>query len=189
MSRPNKVLLLAPHNDDECLWASFTILRHQPHVIVCLKSVLQEQRGGPWAGLREMETSRALWWLGAPTWEQWQFPDAAPDWAAITIRLIEIRETTPSIEVIFAPAIEENGHEHHTEIGALADRVFGEENVVHYATYRRGYGRTKTNNPVSFEPQWVMRKLRAMSCYESQFSDKLGTMPWFVDEGLREFYE
>lgn len=170
------------------MFGAFSILRHKPHVIVCLKSVLQEQRGGPTSAVRETETARALWWLGDPTWEQWQFSDAAPDWPGITSKLIEIRETQPQLQVVFAPALEEQGHEHHTEIGALADGVFGEENVVHYTTYRRGYGRTKEGLPVPFEPHWVGLKLRAMSCYESQFSDALGTMPWFMDEGLREFY-
>lgn len=178
-------LFLAPHNDDETLWGSWTILRYHPHVIVCLRSQVQENRGARiTAAVRETETYQALRWLGDPTWEQWGYSDADPDWRDIEQRMGEFDLAYPDLERVFAPAQEEDGHEHHDAIGYYARKVFGDR-VQPYLTYRRGYGRS-VGTEVPFEPSWPAKKLRALSCYESQIAEP-STAYWFLDSGLREF--
>lgn len=178
-------LFLSPHNDDETLFGAYAILRYKPHVVVCLKSRIQELRGtGIAASQREYETARALWWLGDPTWEQWQFSDVDPDWDGFKAKLAEFDRTHPEIERVFAPETERDGHEHHSWVGSIAAVMF-EDRYVPYLTYRRGYGRS-VGTEVEFEPDWPAKKLRALSCYESQIAEP-STAYWFLDSGLREY--
>lgn len=179
-----KSLLLAPHHDDEVLWCSWSILRYQPHVIICLRSDLQEKRGmGITNAQRVTETSRALWWLGDPSSEFWQFSDANPDWEGFKAKLYEFAATHEDLERVFAPAVEEGGHDQHNEVGRIAVEVFG--GVEPYLTYVRGSGRS-IGTEVPFEPGWPAKKLRALSCYESQIAEP-STAYWFLDSGLREY--
>lgn len=178
-------LLLAPHHDDEVLWCSWTILRYQPHVIVCLRSDLQERRGTGITNEQRMnETNRALFWLGDPGVEFWQFSDADPDWDAMGEKLVSLRDGRVDFEHVFAPAEEVDGHDQHTEVGLLAREVFGDL-YRPYLTYRRGHGRS-VGTEVPFEPDWPAKKLRALSCYESQIAES-STAYWFLDSGLREY--
>lgn len=175
-------VFLAPHNDDETLFGSFTILRHRPLVLICLKARIQELRGtGGTAIQREHETSRALWWLGDPKWRQLQASDVDPDWDLVEH---ELRALPASVERVFAPAVEDNGHIQHNALGALAFEVFGHR-VEPYLTYRRGEGRSR-GREVPYEPLWPGQKMRAMSCYETQIQEA-STAPWFLDHGLREY--
>lgn len=175
-------LFLAPHHDDETLFGAFTILRYQPHVIICTRSDLQESRGtGITNATRERETQEALRWLGDPTYEFWGHSDIDPDRGELERRL-------RAYEIdgrVFAPAIEEDGHEHHSMIGQIALDVFGDR-VQPYLTYRRGHGRS-VGTEVPFEPGWPARKMRALACYESQIALP-STEYWFLDSTLREYW-
>lgn len=178
-------LFLSPHNDDETLFGAFTILRHKPHVVVCLKSQLQESRGGPTAAVREAETNQALWHLGSPSWEQSLILDNDKAPGGKLYDAFKILDGRYQPLRVWAPAIVEGGHEDHTLVGQLAQEVFGDL-VVHYHTYVRGQGRTK-GTEVEFEPLWVSLKMRALSCYRSQIA-LLNTRFWFMDDTLREYY-
>jgi LmbE family N-acetylglucosaminyl deacetylase len=158
-------LLLSPHNDDEALFAAFTCVRERPHVIVCLRSAVQERRGyGITAAVREAETDRAMRILGC-SWEQWPYPDDVVDWPAIEARL---RDLDVRYGRVYAPAPEaQEGHAHHDTLGYIADRVFGAENVTHYLTYN-AQGRSTSGIPVPIEDAWVELKLMALACYRSQ---------------------
>lgn len=181
-------LFLSPHNDDETLFGAFTILRYKPHVIVCLKSRVQELRGTEITAVqRETETARALWWLGDPTWEQWQYPDTlSGDGAYEELRdpFRKLADAHPDATV-FAPEVEEDGHEQHDAIGRLAYAFWPQNQVRPYLTYRRGHGRS-VGTEVEFEPSWPAKKLRALSCYETQIAEP-STAYWFLDSGLREY--
>src|SRR5215217_1441618 len=56
-------LLLSPHNDDECLFAAYTLMREKPLVIVITDSDLA---GGVTAHERREESRRACELLGVP---------------------------------------------------------------------------------------------------------------------------
>ena len=178
-------VFLSPHNDDETLFGAFTLLRHKPLVIVCLKSYVQEDRGGPTSVEREKETNRAMWWLGVEEWRQWEHSDREPDWVAVEASMQKL-DVEHEIDEVFAPIWEVGGHDHHNEIGFLAQEVFGDRLSCYY-TYKRGNGRTKSLTPVEVDqPLWVILKLKAMACYESQIRLD-NTRPWFLDEPIREY--
>lgn len=158
-------LFLSPHNDDEVIWGTFSLLRHRPHVIVVLRSFVQEARGyGITWRQREAETDAAMALLDV-TWEQWAYDDRDPDWDGVESQLRLVRDAR-EVGRVFAPQPEPEGHPHHNEVGWLAERVFGERIVTHYMTYTTN-GKS-VGVPVPFHPTWVERKHQAMACYTSQ---------------------
>lgn len=182
-------LFLSPHNlgDDETLFGSFTILRHQPTVVICFKSQVQQDRGGPTAKVREMETEGALWWLGGPPYIQSTIFDTDPDPFDKLAGMMVRHDAVYGPERVWAPAYEDGGHDQHNMIGELALEIFGDK-VQGYATYKRGHGRTRTNVEVECEPEWPALKLAAMACYRSQIRIE-NTRPWFFDaDAQREWW-
>lgn len=178
-------LFLAPHNDDETLFGSFTILREKPTVITCLKSQVQQDRYGISAETREKETQEALRWLGEPDWKQLTTLDS--DRLRMEGKLLDdlaILDMVHEPECVWAPAYEENGHEQHNLVSRAADSIFGFR-VQPYLTYQRGSMRSR-GREVSFEPEWVWWKLLALACYRSQILLD-NTRAWFMDDTLREY--
>ncbi len=163
--RPNTVFV-APHNDDETLFGAFTLLREKPHVIVCLRSMVQELRGcGITYRQREAETEAALRTLRVPSWEQWEILDSEPDWELIGERLRRL-----DAGHVFAPAFEDGGHDHHNTIAELAARVF-HGRLTAYLTYT--HEKRSTNGQlVPFESEWIELKLMALLCYRSQILER-----------------
>lgn len=155
-------LFLSPHNDDETLFGAFTLLRERPRVVTVLRSFVQEERGtGVTYQEREAENAAALEVLGIGEWEQWPYPDSDPPWD-------EVRERFASLQPdrIYAPAVERGGHLHHNAIGELAKAVWPGK-VTPYTTYT-AWGRTRRGTEVPWKHEWVLLKLRALSCYRSQ---------------------
>ena len=158
----SSVVFLSPHNDDETLFGAFTLLRERPRVIVLLRSYVQQERGtGVTYQEREAETSAALEVLGIEDWEQWPYPDAAPPWDEVRDRLASI-----DADRIYAPAVEQRGHQHHNTIGQIAQMLWPER-VTPYTTYT-SRGRTTKGQEVPWEHEWVLLKLQALACYRSQ---------------------
>lgn len=180
-------LWLSPHNDDETLFGAFTILRHRPHVVICFKSQVQEDRYGITAATREDETERALWNLGINNWLQSPILDSNSDWEAMVGKMIALfaeLDVVHKPERVWAPYVEDGGHDQHNLVGSVAIGTFGVR-YRPYLTYVRGRMRT-VGVEVPFEPSWVARKMRALSCYESQI-ELDNTRPWFTDDTLREY--
>lgn len=169
-------LLLEPHQDDAVIFAAFTCMRYQPRVITLLKSQVQEdRRTGITNAMRESENAAAMQELGITQHEQWPENDRHPDWGTIEARLEPMAD---EYEMVFAPAVEEGGHEDHSAVGEIALAVFGDR-VHPYLTYRRGLGRTRGANIVPWEPEWVSYKLRALACFHSQIAEP-STRDWFM---------
>lgn len=169
-------ILLAPHNDDETLFCAFTLLRDRPHVIVCLRSMVQAARGITYRQ-REAETAAAMEILGC-TWEQWQFPEDVPDWPAIEKRLRRLKA-----DQVWAPLPEEGGHAHHNKIGEMAKTIW--PNTVQYLTYTNR-GKSSGGKAVPHSPEFVNAKLRALQCYRSQILEP-NCAEHFIRE-QREYY-
>ncbi len=161
-------LLLQPHSDDAVLFASWLCLKHRPHVVTVLRSVVQESNGITHAE-REAEDVRAFRVLGV-THEQWTMGDADPRWDDLSAQMSHLRDggVIPGFPEgdVFAPWPEKGGHEHHNRIGELARDIFGDR-VTFYTTYRVGGPRT-VGTPSEPEPWMIPLKLRALACYESQ---------------------
>lgn len=182
-----EALLLAPHGDDETLFAAFTCMRYgkRMHVIVCTQDADEKIRA-----LRSLETKRAIGLFGC-SHHEWPMAADAPDWtkakewleAWASDKLFATR-----IENVFAPAIEPEGIAQHNAVGLLAQDVFGDR-VTHYLTYaprgeRSRYG-VEVPPPTAHE---IALKLRALSMYESQITNP-HTRAWFFELlDLREWW-
>lgn len=171
-------LLLEPHPDDAALFAAYTCLRHAPHVVTCLKADAQYHRGHAiTAEMRGLETRCAMNILGCD-WQQLPVSELHPsveDLEAWFGRLGE--EMKP--ERVWAPAVEPNGHEHHSMVGQSAFNIFGVR-VRPYMTYVRGSGRSKGGTAVIPTPGERSLKREALNCYESQIKLE-NTAFWFSD--------
>lgn len=180
-----KTILLAPHADDETLFAAWTVLRHRPDVAVVLAPKETE---------RFDEAACAVALLGADLcWLP--FTEHRPDWDGVAGCFDEL---AARYDRCYAPSFdfEANGHVEgveprlgwgvfqHDMVGKLAKRVFGERTVA-YCTYTRWGGR-QVGVEVAFEPEWLSVKLRAMACYASQHVNE-ATRSWFIAPDLREW--
>jgi LmbE family N-acetylglucosaminyl deacetylase len=157
----NPLLFLAPHCDDEALFGAFTLLRHRPHVLICVNTPK-----------REAETRAAMEILGC-TWESFRLPlDELPYW-------LEERKPTH----VWAPSPEVGGNPDHNFVGRMAERMFPGR-LTRYMTYTPA-GKS-AGIPVPYELDWIGLKLRALACYPSQYGHP-SHAPHFV-RGLEEFY-
>lgn len=147
--------LFAPHNDDEALFAAFTILRHRPRVVVCYRS--PADYGDP--AVREAETREAMTILGGQAVEQWAGGDLVAQMRAFDERVRPIR--------VWAPH-EQASHPEHVAVARAARAVFGDR-VTPYHTYVDGQ-KVRAGRAVPFEPIWLQHKLRALARYGSQIA-------------------
>lgn len=186
----SRMALIAPHNDDETLFAAYTLQRLHPHVIVALRD-----RANP---RRERETRRAVAILtGREAYEQWDYDAAQPDWKALTVSLAAL---ATEYDVIYAPAWrgKPNGYHpgrapqpgwgvlQHEHIGWLAQDQLGER-VRSYYLYTRWEGRHNGEVPVVPEAAEIARKLQALACYESAIEEPT-TRDWFYERlDMREW--
>lgn len=184
-------LLLSPHNDDEVLWTTWTLLREKPYVVVCLRSHSQ----GDNFAQRELETAAAMQVLGGCSWEQWTFADSSPDWVGLRRGIEELADV---FEHCYAPCprFVQNGHDpsipsppggifHHDKIGEFARGAFKERCTL-YTTYTRWGGKDEQGEEVPYEPEWPLLKLQALACYKSQII-RPEIVPHFLDS-QKEFY-
>lgn len=175
-------LLLAPHYDDETLFAAYTVIRHAPHVLTCMGDAqIQASRGGPSCEERRAESVTACQILGADSHSWLPVRDDVPDAEALESLLREFAVT--SWDVVFAPAWEDGGHDDHNLVADLAGHIFGD--VTRYMTYRRGYGRSESPHEAQVERGYRSVKLMAMACYSSQI-ELDSCRPWF-NNWEREF--
>lgn len=148
-------VLFSPHNDDEALFCSATILRYRPRVVVCFKS--SGDYGDP--AIREAETRDAMTVLGGDPVEQWDGGDLAAQMRELDQRI------RPS--KVFAPSPRAS-HPEHIAVALAAAEVFGDR-LVRYHTYDAN-GKVRDGTLVPFEPEWIGQKLRALARYESQIA-------------------
>lgn len=179
-------VLFAPHNDDEALFCSFTIQRVQPLVVVCYRSVVQNDLGIT-ADERESETAAAMRALGSDStrWHQWQFPDDG----STTDEQIEgnmwglLDPMSDDKPAVFVPSASPRGHRDHNQINRVAHTVF--DDVTEYCTYDYGGPKHRSRNEVEPTGDMILRKLNALACYRSQI-ERGPSRFWMED--LREYY-
>ncbi len=159
-------LLLSPHPDDAELFACYTLLEHNPLVIVCYPGA--PRHGSP--ETRLAETGQAMRLLSC----DW-LPPTAGDLAA-TLALYD-----PSH--VWAPLPEPGGNADHNTVGELAVELWPGK-VTWYTTYT-GDGRSRNGEVVQPLDGWETLKMRALGCYRSQLEHS-GTRPHF-ERGLDEY--
>lgn len=129
-----------------------------------LRSDLQS-RYGISADLREWESAAAIGGVLGLEWTQWPYLDTGPDWQAVKVAMQALDDRLEP-ELVFAPAVEEGGHEQHNRVGEISQTVFGGR-AVGYMTYLR-HGGKSVGAAVDYQPAWVTLKLSALACYRSQ---------------------
>lgn len=169
-------IVLAPHGDDETLFAAFTCMRERAHVIICTQDADRELRRQ-----RSLETTEAITILGC-SHHEWPIPADELEWDLAREKLepwnsMALVASVP--ERVYAPAVDPEGHEQHNLIGNLALAVFGEEKVIPYGTYARGQ-RHRLKTEVIPTADEIQRKLQALACYRSQIEHP-STRPWFFE--------
>jgi LmbE family N-acetylglucosaminyl deacetylase len=162
-------VFLSPHPDDETLFGTFTLLREKPLVVSVLSCGTH----------RTLEFAAAMKTLGIKDIGIWgAFDELNPDWPSIRARIHALRA-----ERIYVPAYHADGNVHHNELARAAEAAA--PTVVHYLTYTTA-GKQTSDQAVPYEPEWIGLKLRALACYESQYSHP-SHAPHFT-RGLDEFY-
>lgn len=173
-------LLLSPHNDDEALFASYTLLRARPRVLVALDG--GRKKHYPLPAARAAESAAAMAVLGCD-FEHLGFACEDADWDAVEARLR--LEDEP--EHVWAPLPEVNGHRHHNRLAGLAVRLWPGR-VSFYSTYTMVDDwpvRSRVGELVDAELGWDELKRRALGCYATQIASP-GTSMHF-DQPLDEY--
>lgn len=166
-----------PHHDDSVLFAAYTLLREKPTVITVFSHPSVK---------RQVESMKAMDVVGC-NYGMVGLNEQEIDKSMLEQRMELERSRMTERYKVFAPAIEIDGHIEHNMVSWFATKVFGADNVTHYMTYRRGHGRSRSDNEVEPEPGWRALKMQAMACYVSQI-ERADTRPWFCgDDVFREW--
>jgi LmbE family N-acetylglucosaminyl deacetylase len=156
-----KKILLAPHNDDEALFASFICMREKPTVIIVTDSWRQFKRGERdiTAEVRREESRKAMQLLGCPV-EFIGISDNKLVWENLCTALKQF-----DADVVYAPAIQ-GGNVHHDLIGCAALKYF--KNVIQYTTYSKDALYTEGETEIIPTAEERALKEQALLCYKSQ---------------------
>lgn len=163
-SKPaHDIILLSPHQDDESLFAAFTIMRVKPLVIVCTSSYLQPNRGdiGCSNEIRQKETINAMNLVGCPV-VFLGIPDTE-----LTEETLRERLQHFNPETIYIPALQ-GGNPQHDLVHKVAMELFGRKNIEQYSTYAKGTWFTKGNWEIKPTHQEMELKNKMLDCYKSQ---------------------
>ena len=165
MKKKYKSIFISPHFDDETLFGAYTIMREKPLVIICIDSYIEEERGDNATNEeRTAETMTAMKLLGVKV-ELLHIPDKSFTYDDLYDKLGEILDKYEP-EVVYAPAIEENGNPIHNDVGRVADDIF--DNVKHYMTYNISDTKTRGSKIIVPTEGGVALKNRMLKCYPSQ---------------------
>jgi tetratricopeptide (TPR) repeat protein len=167
------LILLSTHNDDEALFASFTLIRHRPLVVVVTDSYIQPERGdeGCTAEIRRQETIEAMKIAGCPV----VFLGIKD--TELTEEVLRERLKVFKPEMIYAPAIQ-GGNIHHDIVGKVALELFGDK-CERYTTYTKTELYTTGNFEIKPTHNELELKEKMLNCYESQLNLK-STLPHFL---------
>lgn len=153
-------LLISPHPDDECLFASYTILREKPTVIIVTFPTLQGDNGFE----RLMESYNAMSILGAEV----KFLRIKEH----EMRLNTLKEAFKKLyteDTVYLPEYE-GGNPHHDLVNIAGKAIF--PNIKTYKTYT-GFEDRSIGEEVIPTPEELELKKKAMACYKSQIKNPL----------------
>jgi len=162
-AEPNKdIIFLSPHNDDEALYGSLTLIRYRPLVIIVTDSFIQPLRGDVNcdAETRRKETIAAMKLVGCPVLFM-----GIPD-NELTEETLRERLQGLNPETIYVPAIQ-GGNVHHDIVGKVGLEMFGKK-CERYTTYTKTELWTKGNYELTPTHTEVELKNKMLDCYKSQ---------------------
>ncbi len=153
-------ILLAPHADDETLFAAYTLLREKPFVVLCFAGA--PRHGSFDVRLAEFEAAMAV--LDCP-WFSIANEHADED-ELLNVALERLAGGRLDIEHVYAPLPEADGNDDHNLVGEAAAHLWPGK-VTFYATYTDS-AKTTLGQAVPYEPTWPDLKRKALACYQSQ---------------------
>lgn len=167
------VIFCAPHNDDESLYGSLTLLRYRPLVLIITDSHIQHDRGdlGCTAEIRRQETINAMAIAGCPV----VFLGIKD--TELTEEILRERLKPFNPETIYVPAIQ-GGNVHHDIVGKVGMELFGDR-CERYTTYTKTELHTIGSWELKPTQQEIETKKKMLDCYESQLNLK-STLPHFL---------
>ncbi|MGH7898340.1 MAG: PIG-L family deacetylase [Candidatus Binatia bacterium] len=189
--RGERVLVFAPHPDDETFGCGGSIVLHRRHGDPVRVVFVTSGERGDWQGgsdpealrmLREAEAGRALSFLGVEEWEFWRIPDRGVEAdGALAARIADaVRAFQPSL--IYAPAPLEVHPDHRALAHALRAALRGWADELRVGFYEVGYT-APVNTLVDVSAVWDVKE-KAVRAYASQLG---GPNYLAVTEGLSKF--
>lgn len=159
-----ETILIAPHNDDETLFAYKMMSVLKPRLVVATDSYIQFKRGQTeiTAERRRAETMAAASIYGVPV----DFL-GIPDDEVTFERLCEKFEAYRFPNLVLVPALQ-LGNETHDLVYLAAVGCFRVSHVLCYATYAKGESFTPRGCEVYLTGEDHMKKSEIMACYLSQ---------------------
>lgn len=159
------IIFLSAHNDDEALFASYTLMRLRPLVIVCTDSYIQPERGdvGCDAHTRRQETIEAMKLIGCPV----LFLGIKD--TELTEEILRERIQSFEPETVYIPALQ-GGNPHHDLVNKVAMEIFGRKNIEQYCTYTKEELYTTGSWEVTPTNTEMELKNKMLDCYKSQLS-------------------
>ena len=168
-------LFVSPHNDDEALFGSYTLLREKPLVLIVTDAHIQTNRGeiGCDAETRWQETIRAMKVLGCAV-TRLGIPDNHLTEEGLKAAL---RANFANFREVYCPALQ-GGNIHHDMVHNACKEVFGDA-CIEYTTYSKEELWTKGNTEVVPTEEEITLKSLALACYQSQIALQ-STVPHFL---------
>lgn len=163
----NDVIFLSVHNDDEALFASYSLMRIRPLVIVITDSHIQPERGhkGCTAEIRRKETVAAMNIIGCPV----VFLGIKD--TELTEEILRERLKGFNPETFYIPAIHEGGNPQHNLVGKVALELFGYKKCERYCTYVNGdFNIVQGGWEIKPTHTEMEIKNKMLDCYKSQLS-------------------
>lgn len=156
------VIFLSVHNDDEALFAAFTLIREKPLVIIITDSHIQPERGdlGCSAEIRRQETIEAMAIAGCPV----VFLGIKDTELTEDILIQRLNPFNP--ERIYIPAIQ-GGNAQHDLVGKVGMQLFPDR-CERYTTYTKTELYTTGKWEVKPKGDELEIKNRMLDCYKSQ---------------------
>lgn len=158
-------ILLAPHNDDEALFASYIIQREHPLVIIVTDGARHEQRGIAPTAQRRQESIDAMDIFGVPV----MFLGISDNALTYDILFRRLKWFGTEIEKVYAPAIIEDGNPDHNIVGEVAKDLWDHAgHVEFYSTYSIKDLEPRGKTAIIPTPEEEALKEQALSKYISQ---------------------
>lgn len=171
-----KILVIAPHNDDEVLWNTNVLYKFKPLVFICTISRRQGDNALP----RLRESFEGCKFLGCPMITSGIYDDELTE-----DNLTEILKHFVADDLlVYAPALE-GGHPDHDLVHKVVKKLF--TNVRYYKTYHKNGILAEKTTSQAFEQPPREIKEQALKIYKTQIERK-STSYFFLNID-KEYYE
>jgi LmbE family N-acetylglucosaminyl deacetylase len=172
-------ILIAPHNDDEALYASYLILLEKPEVYIVYDGYQHQEKFNVKIEERRKESEEAMKILGVNV----HFL-GGDDRDSSKEQVCRLMKQIPEDEIYYAPA-KQGGNVQHDLVSDCAKELFNK--VFYYATYTKDNLTPKGKGYVMALEGQAELKEKALACYKSQirlnkphFDAVRGQKEWLV---------